>query len=123
MTLQLPINYWPQINLTHYVFNTSRNDCTGPIVSYSAFQSNCFTNFETCCRDLAVKDNITLDTCNSNEIYNCAQVTNPPNAEVIGAFEWVLIVSGAISLIFLAFFILIKFYKCVCGSRGQYSEL
>ena len=123
MTLQLPINYWPQINLTHYIYNNTHENCEGHLVSYSAFQSNCFTNFDKCCNDLALSDNITLDKCIDNSVYYCAQVTNPPNAEAIGTFEWILIVSGAISLIMLACVIIVKLFRCVCGRRTQYHEL
>lgn len=118
----LPINYWPQINLTHYVFNNTRNICSGSLASYTALQSNCFTNSQQCCNELALRDNISLDVCNGSEIYHCAQVTNPPNADVIGAFEWVLIASGGVAWVIFIFMFFYKCYLCMCR-RSEYREL
>lgn len=123
MTLQLPINYWPQINLTHYIYNNSKSTCDGPIVSYSAFQSNCFNDITKCCHELSLRDNITLGKCIDNSVYYCAQVTNPPNAEVINALEWTLIVAGAITLIGLILVIFMKLLRVVCCKQAEYREL
>lgn len=119
----LPINYWPEINLTYFVYNNTNNICRGNLTHYEALQSRCLNNFDQCCDELALQKNITLNKCFNSSIYHCAQVSNPPNEEIISGFEWALIILGGITMAGMAIFILVKLFRCLCCRNREYSEL